>query len=76
MKKDTKKAAALIIALGKKPMQHDKEDAADSMGPDSEPAEGEVDEGKMSAAEDMISALDNKDAEALVAALDAFMDCR
>lgn len=69
MKKDTKKAAALIIAMGKRPMD-ERPDESDDME-DSEP-----DEGKIAAAEDIISALDNKDAEALAAALDAFMDCR
>lgn len=71
MKKDTRKAAALIVALGKKP-PHMSGDMADS----EESGEGEMDEGKVSAADDIISALDNKDAEALAAALDAFMDCR
>jgi hypothetical protein len=75
MKKNSQRAAALIVALGKKP----KMDKGGEMGPDMESddmEEGEMDEGKVAAADDIISALDNKDAEALAAALDAFMDCR
>lgn len=69
MKPDTKKAAALIIALGKKP----KSEAPEG---DEGYEEGEVDEGKMACADDIISALDNKDPEALAKALDAFLDQR
>lgn len=70
MKPDTKKAAALIIALGKKP----KAEAPEGGG--YEDSESEVDEGKLSCADDIISALDNKDPEALARALDAFLDLR
>lgn len=75
MRRSSNKAAALIVALGKKPMS-DKKDMGMSMESDDEAAEGETDEGKLSAAEDILSALENKDAEALASALDAFMDCR
>lgn len=74
MKKNTSKAAALIIAMGKKPKSES--GYGDSMSMENDSEQAEVDEGKLAAAEDLISALDNKDAEALVAALDAFMDCR
>lgn len=74
MKKSSSRAAALIVALAKKP--HPDKGMGMSMESDDEAAEGEVDEGKLSAADDIISALDSKDAEALAAALDAFMDCR
>lgn len=72
MKPDTKKAAALIIALGKKP----KSEAPESGEGYEESEEGEMDEGKLACADDIISALDNKDPEALAKALDAFLDLR
>lgn len=73
MKPDTKKAAALIVALGKKPKSAMSE-GGDEFGEGE--SEGEMDEGKLSCADDIIAALDNKDSEALVRALEAFLDQR
>lgn len=68
MFKDKKQAVKeILIAIGSKKPEVDKEDYKDS-------EMGEVDEGKESAAEDLISAMKSGDAKAVVEAFEALME--